>query len=62
LLFEPHDDPRPKAHNFRALHIKLPCNPCGQIRCVHPDNPCRNRITVDEVMKAVHDLFFSIEK
>lgn len=52
----------PKAHNFRALHIKLPCNPCGQIRCVHPDNPCMNRITVDEVMKAVHDLFLLIEK
>ena len=47
----------PKASNFRALHVKLPCNPCGQIRCVHPDNPCINRIAVDEVMNAVHDLF-----
>jgi len=52
----------PKAHNFTALHIKLPCNPCGQIRCFHPDNPCMNRITVDEVMNAVHDLLLPIEK
>jgi ADP-heptose:LPS heptosyltransferase len=52
----------PKVHNFRALHIKLSCNPCAQIRCIHPDNPCMNRITVDEVMNAVHDLFLSVEK
>lgn len=46
----------PKAENFQALHVKLPCNPCGQIRCVVPDNPCMNRIAVDDVMSAVRDL------
>lgn len=49
----------PKAANFRALHVKLPCNPCGQLRCIHPDNPCINRIAVDDVMKAARDLFQS---
>ena len=46
----------PKVPFFKALHKKLPCNPCGQIRCVLPDNPCMNRLQVDEVMQAVLDL------
>jgi ADP-heptose:LPS heptosyltransferase len=31
------------------LHHVLPCNPCDQIHCVHPENPCIKRITLDEV-------------
>lgn len=46
----------PKVDFFRALHKKLPCNPCGQVRCVLPENPCMNRIDVEEVMAAVEDL------
>ena len=46
----------PKVPFFRALHKKLPCNPCGQVRCVLPDNPCMNRIPVEEVMQAVLEL------
>lgn len=46
----------PKVDFFRALHKKLPCNPCGQVRCIHPDNPCMNRIEVEEVMAAVEEL------
>ncbi|MFM7497638.1 MAG: glycosyltransferase family 9 protein [Bacteroidota bacterium] len=46
----------PKVDFFRALHKKLPCNPCGQVRCIHPENPCMNRLEVEEVMAAVVDL------
>jgi ADP-heptose:LPS heptosyltransferase len=46
----------PKVPFFKALHKKLPCNPCAQIRCVFPDNPCMNRIQVEEVLQAVLEL------
>jgi ADP-heptose:LPS heptosyltransferase len=46
----------PKSDSFKAIHIKLPCNPCGQVRCVFPDNPCMNRISVDLVMQTVYEL------
>lgn len=35
------------------IHHKLHCNPCDQVHCVYPDNPCMNRITVEEVLAAV---------
>lgn len=35
------------------IHHKLECNPCDQIHCVHPDNPCMNRITVEEVIEKI---------
>ncbi len=37
----------------RYLHVKLPCNPCDQVHCVFPDNPCINRITVNDVLQIV---------
>ena len=41
------------------LHHILPCNPCDQIHCVHPDNPCIQRILVEEVMEKIDELFIS---
>jgi ADP-heptose:LPS heptosyltransferase len=46
----------PKSAKFRALHVKLPCNPCGQVHCIHPNNPCMNRIAVRDVMDSVREL------
>ena len=38
------------------VHHVLTCNPCDQINCIHPDNPCIKRITFDEVVEKVNDL------
>jgi ADP-heptose:LPS heptosyltransferase len=38
------------------IHHILPCNPCDQIHCIHPDNPCMHRITVSEVKEKVDEL------
>lgn len=38
------------------LHHVLECNPCDQIHCVHPDNPCIARISVAEVITKVNAL------
>ena len=38
------------------LHHVLECNPCDQIHCVHPDNPCIGRITMEEVKSKVEEL------
>ena len=35
----------------RYLHVKLACNPCDQINCIHPKNPCINRIEVQDVLR-----------
>lgn len=35
------------------LHHVLECNPCDQIHCVHPHNPCIHRITIEEVIEKV---------
>ncbi|MES2778626.1 MAG: glycosyltransferase family 9 protein [Bacteroidota bacterium] len=39
-----------------VLHHVLDCNPCDQIHCVHPDNPCINRIALAEVIEKVETL------
>ena len=31
------------------LHHVLECNPCDQVHCMHPENPCIQRITMEEV-------------
>jgi ADP-heptose:LPS heptosyltransferase len=36
-----------------VLHHVLECNPCDQVHCVHPENPCINRITLMEVFEKV---------
>ena len=32
------------------LHHILPCNPCNQTHCIHPESPCITRISVQEVI------------
>lgn len=38
------------------LHHILECNPCDQIHCVYPQQPCIQRITMDEVKSKVGSL------
>jgi ADP-heptose:LPS heptosyltransferase len=37
----------------RFLHVRLACHPCDQLHCVHPSNPCINRIEVNDVLREV---------
>ncbi len=46
----------PKNANSRILHEILDCNPCDQIHCVHPKNPCIERISTDMVKREINDL------
>lgn len=39
-----------------VVHHVLECNPCDQIHCVHPENPCINRISLLEVLEKVDTL------
>jgi ADP-heptose:LPS heptosyltransferase len=43
----------PKA---QFIHHKLSCNPCAQKTCVLPDNPCMNRISVQDVLRLVQNI------
>ncbi len=43
----------PPVENAVILHKVLPCNPCDQIHCVHPENPCIQRIGVEEVKEKI---------
>lgn len=36
-----------------VLHKVLPCNPCDQIHCKHPENPCIDRITLEDAKNAL---------
>lgn len=38
------------------VHHVLPCNPCDQVHCIHPDNPCINRIELFEVTEQLNKL------
>ncbi len=38
------------------LHHILECNPCDQVHCVHPENPCIQRISLEEVNGKVEKL------
>lgn len=52
---EPHTfSPFGKKATF--IHHQLKCNPCDQIHCVQPDNPCINLIEVAEVMKKIEEV------
>lgn len=46
----------PYGNKHTYLHVKLECNPCDQINCVFPENPCMNRIQVEQVAEAIHTL------
>ena len=39
-----------------VLHHVLDCNPCDQVHCVRPDNPCINLISFDMVRGAVNEI------
>ncbi len=40
----------PLGRRATYIHHKLACNPCDQVHCVHPENTCMQRITVEEVL------------
>lgn len=39
-----------------VLHHVLDCNPCDQVHCVRPENPCINLISFDMVRGAVNEI------
>lgn len=46
----------PYGPKSQYIHHKLPCNPCAQKICVLPNNPCMNRISVQDVLRLVHNI------
>lgn len=38
------------------VHHVLPCNPCNQLNCVHPENTCMQRISLNEVISKIISL------
>jgi len=46
----------PYGPKSRFIHHKLPCNPCAQTQCLLPDNPCMNRIGVQDVLRVVQGI------
>lgn len=46
----------PWGNHTRFVHHVLPCNPCDQVTCVHPENPCINRILLPEVIEQINQL------
>jgi ADP-heptose:LPS heptosyltransferase len=59
VLFGPQDPARfrPWSDGTVVLHHRVPCFPCRQTVCVRPDLPCVNLIEVEEVERAVRDLW-----
>ncbi len=46
----------PRSQRSAVLHIILSCNPCDQVHCVHPENPCISRIQVSEVLVKIDEI------
>lgn len=46
----------PYGEKSRYVHHVLDCNPCDQIHCVRPDNPCIDLVTVEEVKEKIKEL------
>lgn len=46
----------PYGAGHRFLHHKLECNPCDQLQCVYPENPCMNRLTPAQVLAEIHTM------
>lgn len=40
----------------RVVHCLMDCNPCDQVNCVHPNNSCIQRITVDLVFRTLLEI------
>ena len=47
----------PIGEKSKFIHHVLPCNPCDQIHCIHPELPCIKRITVEEVKSKIAELY-----
>lgn len=52
----------PQVENSVAIHHVLDCNPCDQIHCVRPDNPCINLISLVEVKEAIDAILLTPSK
>jgi ADP-heptose:LPS heptosyltransferase len=46
----------PVGHNKKVLHHILDCNPCDQVKCVQPENPCINLIELLDVQASIDEL------
>lgn len=46
----------PWGNHTKYIHHVLSCNPCNQINCVQPQNPCINLITLNEVKHQINQL------
>ena len=46
----------PYGEQHRFLHHKLECNPCDQLSCIHPENPCMNRLTPEQVLAEIRTM------
>lgn len=46
----------PRSPRSAVLHHVLSCNPCDQIHCVHPENPCISRIQVVDVLGKIDEI------
>ncbi|MCK5597114.1 MAG: glycosyltransferase family 9 protein, partial [Candidatus Eisenbacteria sp.] len=57
-LFGPSTPERyaPRGSVLRVLWTHPPCSPCSQKKCVRPDDPCMEAITMDEVLAALAPL------
>jgi ADP-heptose:LPS heptosyltransferase len=42
-----------------VIHCLLDCNPCDQVNCIHPDNPCMHRISIHQVVAILQNQFFT---
>lgn len=40
----------------RVVHHVLDCNPCDQVHCVRPENPCINLVTLMEVEEKIEEI------
>lgn len=46
----------PIGNTSEVIHHILECNPCDQVTCVRPENPCINLVTMEEVEQKIEIL------
>jgi ADP-heptose:LPS heptosyltransferase len=51
----------PQSARSAKVHHVLDCNPCDQIHCVRPENPCIDLITIAEVNEAVDSVLSKLQ-
>ncbi len=49
----------PQTPGSQIFHHVLSCNPCDQVSCVRPENPCVNLVQTQEVIAAVRHILAS---